>query len=433
VLALLAPWSGLLFTAASPLRELGAPLVAPSMVDLLQLRPGGPGLPGVLVGPVYPILALAALLFVPAARRMQAFLLVLGFVMAAALAAWRAKGLPPAITVWPGGLRVAGSVVWAGAAALALAGIGAIRLKLDLDLRRLGATVLALVTVASSVVVFAHLASAEWGQLKPVRNRALPATVTGSQARVLWLSGRPDRGLDFAVTGPNGRTLLDSGRPTPPAAAEALGSVVTDIAQARTHRAGAMLRVFNIGYVVVRPGPDADRLTGLVARQQDLVWRPSSQAGLFEGPDVSPGGWLLPGDPPQRVQDLVAAAAPRALRGGFGNGSGQVEGPGTVVVPAPAGRTWTASVGGTTLQPTSALGWQQAFVLPQGVSGQLQVRETGQPRRSTLLLVEGLLVLAALATLFRPTRAAPPSAPIALDDTVTDLPVVELTRQGATR
>jgi GT2 family glycosyltransferase len=434
VLALLAPWSGLLFTGASPLRAIGRPLVSPSMVDLLQLRPGGPGLPTTVVGPVYPLLALAALLLVPAARRVQAFTLVLGFVVAAALAAWQAKGLPPVITDWAGGILVAGAVTWAGAAALALAGIGAVRFKLDLDPRRLAATTLALVAVASSAVVFAHLASGSLGELQPVRGRALPATVTGSQAWVLWLAGRPDHGLDFAVTGPGGRTLLDSGRPAPVPAAEALGSVVTDIAQARTHRAGAMLRMFNIGYVVVRPGPDADRLTGLVARQQDLVWRPSSQAGLYEGPDVSPGGWLLPGNPPQQVQDLVVAETPIALRGtGLGNGTGQVEGPGTVLVPMPAGRTWAAWVGDTQLEPTSALGWEQAFVLPRGVSGVLQIRETGQNRRNTLLLVEGLLVLAAFATLFRPTRTAPPSAPITLDDTVTDMPVVELTRQGVAR
>jgi GT2 family glycosyltransferase len=434
VLALLAPWSGLLFTGASPLRAIGRPLVSPSMVDLLQLRPGGPGLPTTLVGPVYPLLAVAAMLLVPAARRVQTFMLVLGFVVAAALAAWQAKGLPPVITDWAGGILIAGAVSWAGAAALALAGIGAVRFKLDLDPRRLAAATLALVAVASSVVVFAHLASGSWGELQPVRGRALPATVTGDQARVLWLAGRPDRGLDYAVTGPGGRTLLDSGRPAPAPAAEALGSVVTDIAQARTHRAGAMLRMFNIGYVVVRPGPDADRLTALVARQQDLVWRPSSQAGLYEGPDVSPGGWLLPGDPPQHVQDLVVAEPPVALRGtGLGNGTGQVKGPGTVLVPVPAGRTWTAWVGDTQLEPTTALGWEQAFVLPQGVSGVLQIRETGQNRRNTLLLVEGLLVLAAFATLFRPTRTAPPSAPITLDDTVTDLPVVELTRQGVAR
>jgi GT2 family glycosyltransferase len=433
VLALLAPWSGLLFTGASPLRAFDRPLVSPTMVDLLQLRPGGPGLPSVLVGPVYPILAVTALLFAPASRRLQAFWLVLGFVAAAALAAWQAKGLPPEFTNWPGGVMVAGAVAWAAAAALALAGIGSFKFKLDLDPRRLGATVLALLTVASSVVVFAHLATGSWAELQPVRGHALPATVTGSQARVLWLAGRPDHELDFAVTGPSGRTLLDSGRPAPAPAAEALGSLVTDIAQARTHRAGSMLRLFDIGFVAVRSGPDADRLTDLVARQQDLVWRPSSQAALFQGPDVAPSGWVLPGRLPQRLQDLVVAPAPVPLHGRLGDGVGQVNGPATVVLPVPTGHAWSAWVGDTRLEPTTVLGWEQGFVVPQGVRGALQVQETGQGERRTLLLIEGLLALAVVATLFRPTRAAPPAAPISLDDTVTDLPVAELTRQGAAR
>src|SRR5206468_11891285 len=194
VLALLIPWSGRLFTAASPLRGLDRPLVSPTMVDLLQLRPGGPGLPSFLVGPAYPVLALAALLIVPAGRRLQAFWLVLGYVAAAALAAYQGKGLPPLLTDWPGGVMVAGAVAWAAAAALALAGIGSLKLKLDLNLRRLGATALALLAVASSVLVFAHLAAGSWAQLQPVRGHALPATVTSSRSRVLWLAGRPDHG-----------------------------------------------------------------------------------------------------------------------------------------------------------------------------------------------------------------------------------------------
>jgi GT2 family glycosyltransferase len=434
VLALLLPWSGLLFTAASPLRALDRPLVSPTIVDLLQLRPGGPGLPGALVGPAYPVLALAALLIVPAARRLQAFWLVLGFVVAAALAAYQGKGLPPVLTNWPGGVMVAGAVAWAAAAALALAAIGSFKLKLDLNPRRLGATALALLAVATSVVVFAHLAAGSWAELQPVRGHALPATVTGSQSRVLWLAGRPDHGFDYAVTGPSGRTLLDPGRPAPTAAAEALGSLVADIAQARTHRAGSMLRMFNIGFVAVRPGPEADRLTDLVARQQDLAWRPSSQAALFQGPDVAPSGWVLPGRTPQRLQDLLVAPPPVPLRGaGLTSGSGRVTGPATVVVPAPAGRGWSAWVGGTRLEPTTVLGWAQGFAVPQGVGGALRVRQTGEGRRGALLLLEGLLALAAVATLFRPTRAAPPVAPITLDDTVSDLPVAELSRQGAAR
>ena len=86
------------------------------------------------------------------------------------------------------------------------------------------------------------------------------------------------------------------------------------------------------------------------------------------------------------------------------------------------------------LQATDVLGWQQGFVVPAGVSGPVRVEPVGQHRRDTLLLLEGILVLAAVATMLRPTRAAPPPAPITLDDTTTgDIRISELMRQGAAR
>jgi GT2 family glycosyltransferase len=431
-LLLLLPWSGLLFTGASPLLGVGRPLAAPSMLDLLELRPGGPGLPSWLVGPVYPALALAALLFAPAARRMQAFWLVSGLVAAAALAAWQAKGIGPTLTDWPGGVLVAGSVAWAGAAGLALAGFGSTRLKLELDPRRVAATLLAVAVVAGGVLVLAHVARGSWAPLRPVREQALPATVTRTDARVLWLAGRADHGVDFAVTGPDGRSLLDSGKPAPPAAARALGTLVTDIVQARTHQVGAMLRMFNVGWIVVRPGPDADRLAGLVGRQQDLTLRPSPQAAMYQGPEASKAGWVIRGPSPARLQDVVTGPGLAPLQGP--GAVRAVSGPATVVLPVPASGTWRAWAGGVRLRPVTVLGWEQGFAVPAGVSGPVRLALVGQERRSILLLLEALLVLAAVATMLRPTRAAPPPAPVTLDDTMTgDIRIGELTRQGAAR
>jgi hypothetical protein len=48
-------------------------------------------------------------------------------------------------------------------------------------------------------------------------------------------------------------------------------------------------------------------------------------------------------------------------------------------------------------------------------------------------VIEGLLVLAALATMARPTRVAPPVAPSALEDTGTDLRLAGLARGGVAR
>jgi GT2 family glycosyltransferase len=435
-LLLLLPWSGRLLTGAA-FADLGRPLAVPDLADLLQLRPGGGGVPGPLVGPVYPLLGLAALFFAPAERRRQVFWLLVGFVAAALLAAWQAKGLAPRVTDWPAGLLVPGAVAWAGACGLGLAGlVPAIRkLNLRFSLRRVAAVALALFGAVTGLLVAGTLVRGDWSPMQAVDSPALPATVTRSQARVLWLAGRPDHGVDFAVTGPEGRTLLDPGRP-PAAAADDLGSVVTDIVQARTHTAGSMLRMFGIGYVAVRPGAEADRLVDLVARQQDLDARPTEQAGLFQGPAVPSTGWLIPGDnPPAEVQGLLTSSTRPVPIPDPANGQVRATGPGTVVLLVPEASAWRARADGARLQPTTALGWAQGFKLPAGTAGNLEVQRTGDDRRMTLLLIEALLVLATVATMARPTRVAPPVAPTAgVDDTTGgDLRLAGLARGGVAR
>jgi Glycosyltransferase like family 2 len=433
-LLLLLPWSGRLLTGAA-LRDLGRPLAAPELLDLLQLRPGGDGLPTWLVGPLYPALAVAALLFVPAGRRRQALWLLLGFLGAAVVAVLQAKRIPPVVTDWPATMLIPGAVAWAAAAGLALAtmGQGLLRLNLRFSVRRLLAGAVALLGATTALLVVGQLARGDWTPLEAVHSPALPATVTRGQARVLWLAGRPDHGVDFAVTGPAGRTLLDNGRP-PADAARALGSVVTDIVEARTHRAGSMLKLFGIGYVVVRPGLEADRLADLVARQQDLDAKPTEQAALFQGPpDATATGWVVAGDvPPSEVQAMLTAQPPLPVPGPAG-ARVDTAAPGALVLTVPAADPYRATVGSAPLEPTVAYGWAQAFRLPASATGDVEVWQAGQRRRVTLLLVEGLLVLTALATMARPTRVAPPVAPSDVEDTGTDLRLAGLARGGVAR
>jgi GT2 family glycosyltransferase len=435
-LLLLLPWSGRLVTGAV-FAGPGRALASPRLADLLQLRPGGGGVPGPLVGPVYPLLALAGLFFAPVERRRQVFWLLVGFVAAALVAAWQAKGLAPRVTDWPAGLLVPGAVAWAAAAGLGLAGIGEAIRRLDLrfSLRRVAAGALVLLSAVTGLFVAGHLVAGAWSPMEAVDSPALPATVTRSQARVLWLAGRPDHGVDFAVTGPEGRTLLDPGRP-PAKAVDPLGSVVTDIVEARTHTAGSMLRLFGIGYVAVRPGAEADRLVDLVARQQDLDARPTEQAGLFQGPAVPQTGWVIPGEnPPAEVQGLLTGSIQPVPVPDPDSGQVQASGPGTLVLPVPEAAVWRATAGGSRLEPTTALGWAQGFTLPAGTAGSLEVQRAGEDRRLTLLLIEALLVLATVATMARPTRVAPPVAPTAgVDDTTSgDLRLAGLARGGVAR
>jgi GT2 family glycosyltransferase len=444
------PFTGQLLTGAA-MHNAATPLATPGFADLLRLRPGGPGLPGglpgTLIGPLYPALGLTALFFVPAGYRRQTFFLLAGFLVACTVATLQAHGLPPKIaTEWPAGLLVPGAVCWAAATGLALTGLGAALRQTRLTPQRVGAALLAVLAVATSVLIAGFLARGSWSPIHSVGSPSLPATVRQGDGRVLWLAGRPDHGVDFAVTGSGGRTTIDSGRIGDDRAARALESVVTDIVEARTHEAGSMLQLFGVGYVAVRPGPDADRLVDLVARQQELRSRPTDQAGLFQSPVTEPSAWILRGDPPSEVRGIITEPAiervadvDAVFSGGRGvelpdSASGQVDGAdaGTLVLPVPADRAWRVSVDGRPLEPTTVFGWAQGFRLPRGVSGAIDLRRGGQQRRMVFLLIEGLLVLTAVATMARPTRVAPPVAPLALDDTTTtDLRLATLARGGA--
>jgi GT2 family glycosyltransferase len=449
-LLLLFPWTGQLLNGAA-LRSASTPLVTPGFADLLQLRPGGPGLPGgsglngALIGPLYPALALAALFFVPAERRRQTFWLLLGLLGACMVVVLEARGLIPAVArEWPAGLLVPGAVAWAAATGLAVAGLGQALRQPWGSVRRWAAAVLGLLAVTTGVLVAGFLVRGSWTPLHAVENPSLPATVRQGQGRVLWLAGRADGGVSFAVTGAGGRTLIDSGRPGADPATRALGSVVTDIVEARTHQAGSMLELFGIGYVAVRPGPDDHRLVDLVARQQELRSRPTDQAGLFQAPVTEPRAWLLPAEAPADPRGVLTGAGPvpvadvqAAFSGRQGarlparaSGTVPAPGPATLMLPVPAGKDWRASLGGTPLEPTTVFGWAQGFKLPDG-GGALEVRRGGQQRRLVYLLIEALLLLTALATLARPTKAAPPAAPVALDDTTTtDLRLATLAARG---
>ena len=448
-LLLLFPWTGQLLTGAA-LRSTGGVPATPGFADLVQLRPGGPGLDIVLIGPLYPALALAALFFVPANRRRQTFWLLIGLLGACVAVTLQVHGLPPAIAgEWPAGLLVPGAAAWAAATGLAMAGLGRAVQQSSGRARRAAAAVLGLLAITTGLLVAGFLVRGSWTPLRVVSSPSLPATVRQGQGRVLWLAGRPDGGVSFAVTGAGGRTVIDSGRPGGDPATRALGSVVADIVEARTHQAGSMLELFGIGYVAVRPGPEDHRLVELVARQQELHSRPTDQAGLFQAPVTRPTAWLLPGEAPAEPRGVLTGPALAAVPSvqavfsgphgarlpGRTTGAVPAPGPGTLVLPVPAGRDWRASLDGRPLSPTTVFGWAQGFKLPDGAGGVLEVRRGGQQRRFVYLVIEGLLLLTALAAMARPTRAAPPAAPVAaLDDTTTtDLRLATLAARGGAR
>jgi GT2 family glycosyltransferase len=427
-LVLLLPWSLVLFTSASPLRGAGSPLVTPTFLDLIQLRPGGQGQPAV-IGPLYPALAVAGVIFAAGARRMLAFWLGLGLLCSALLAAWQASGTGPAVTDWPGGVLVPGAVAWAAIAAIGFAAVLPALTRARNRVERIGATFLAVLTALGAVLVVGNLARGDW-EVGPAEQQ-LPATVADSSSRVLWLASRPGGGVWWAVSGPGGPTLLDEARPSSPGTEQAVEQVVTDILESRTHRAGTLLRLFNIGFVVVRDGPEAGRLNDLLARQGDLESQVSDQAGLYRGPGPAPGGLVVAGPTPGNpAQLLVAPAPPAALEDAVPNSTGQVRGPATVLLPIAADGGWRASVDGTPLEQATAFGWAQGFQVPDGVAGRLSVEYQGQRTRTFALVGQLVLVLLALAMLARPTRRPPPPAPVS-DEVTGELRLPAIAMGGA--
>jgi GT2 family glycosyltransferase len=409
-LVLLLPWSLVLFSGASPLRGYGVPLVSPSFLDLVQLRPGGPGLPaGIAL--LYPLLALAGVIFAGATRRMLAFWLGLALLCNALIAAWQARGTGLTVVDWPGGMLVPGAVAWAAIAGIGFSTVLPALSRARHSTERAVATFLTVLTALGGLLIVGSLVRGDWGlNAEPER---LPATVSASSARVLWLSSRPGGGVYWAVTGPNGRTLTADARPSSASAEKAVEGIVTDVMESRTHRAGTLLRTFNIGFVVVRPGPDAARISDQLARQGDLESQVTDQAGLYAGPGPAPGGLLVSGDVPDRPEELLAApAAPKALGGRLPHPAGDVTGPGTILLPMPADAGWRATVGGTTLRPGTTFGWSQSFRVPDGASGRLSVDYKGQRTRTFAVIGEIVLILLGLAMLARPTRRPPPPAPV---------------------
>jgi hypothetical protein len=280
---------------------------------------------------------------------------------------------------------------------------------------RIGAAGMASAATVLGVALVGVLAIGSW----PLETGAepLPATVTESGRRVLWLAGHDDGGVRYAVTGPNGQTLLEASRSSPAEARAALDEIVQDVVEARTHDAGELLRSFNIGWVVVREGPRSAQLIELLARQGDLESRVTTQAGLFEGPAPVPAGMVLAETPASSAELLTPEQAPTALHGDLPGVAGEVAGPSAVVLPMPADPAWQATVNGQRLTPETAFGWAQAFTVPEGSNGDLVVTYGGQRNRDLALGAGLILVLASLATLARPASRPAPLVPVSDEDT----------------
>ncbi|HEU5002273.1 MAG TPA: glycosyltransferase [Actinomycetota bacterium] len=384
--------------------------------------------PGVtLFAGVATVAALAgALLLASTSRRREARMLaavVIGFTWWAGLAA---KGWLPAPAATPGlwlVLPLFGLAVCAGYMAAAVAE--------DIPRRVAGWRQ---VVAAVSVGVLGIGLAGGWAPtlLSWPAPPASPVSGTGSSAaalaalqgaasgapdfRVLWVGSAfvdPVRGggagstavgdVPYLVTGADGLSMLDASPPSGGAGAMWLRGAVDDLLTGRTHLAGHLLATAAIRYLVVLR--DDLATAAVVARQQDMgLVQELSDIDLYQIMDVLP----VAGDAPPSLgaatgsgaQPVLQAqwASPPAFRHVAGESfAGTAAAPSPVLLAEPFNAGWRATVAGKALAHSEAFGWANAFAVPAGVTGTVQVDYRHEWHRVGWVLLEAALLLLALA------------------------------------
>jgi hypothetical protein len=388
-------------------------------VDLLLLRPGGPGLPPVALAAGLLLAALAGLLR-PSGRRV----VLLGWLvavpaLAGALLLARTTVTAPtaetAVSPWPGPLLL---VAGAGLVVAAVAGAAGARARVagaSFGWRQPGAlVVLVLAAVAPVLTAGWWVGTGAGGPLERRDPVLLPAFVAaqGDQAarpRTLVLRARAGGGLTYSLLRSDGPRTGDAELTPTPAGGTGLDAAVADLAAGRGGDAAARLVPYGVRFVLLStPGQD------VLARAVDAVpgmMRVSGQHGAVLWQVDYPTGRLrvLPPGAPV-VQDDGSPPPARVLPAGQTESRADI-GPGAarrllVLADAHDGG-WRATVDGVTLTPRRYDGWAQAFVLPAG-RGRLHLTHDPGPRPALLWLQLVLLVVVVVLAL--------PQVRAALDD-----------------
>jgi hypothetical protein len=232
--------------------------------------------------------------------------------------------------------------------------------------------------------------------------------------RVLWLGGewidpiragmRPQAGQPFLVTSPEGLTMLDSQMPPTADGEERLDSLVDALLGRRLHLAGHLLAVSGVRYLVVSL-ENSDAMAAL-GRQRDIsLQQQSGGVAIFENLRWLPRVVLAPpelavaaareegGDIELMLADWIGGrAVPTTGAATFGMRLPRTIHP-VLMLGDNFNTEWTASVGETELTHSRAFGWSNAWEVPAGADGELQLRFSGWWKRALWILFEALLLI----------------------------------------
>jgi hypothetical protein len=362
---------------------------------LLGQTPRGPALLGVAM----PLFALAAILVGERQRRKTAIALLAVIVTVGLVVAAIAAGIVPPFIATPDQAGVLAAVAFAG-----LVGLGVAAFRLDLPRRGLGtihAVTIGLLAAGAFLIAAGSVPAIWHGDWMPGKGTGKATSESIAQVdsvisadipqfgafRALWVGpewsapnvdpARSDSGV--LVTGPRGQEMTDL-FDTSTSRSRSFQRAIESIESGATDRAGGLLGAFNIRYVVVARTSGAYRWLG----QRDLgLVRTEHKYLLLENQNVlaraavynhlPPYVQVIAHDDPSLASDASNVQRGRAAqRAAWSYRLNSANGPGVVFLAESFDPGWRAKLQGASLGRIDG-GWGNAFVIPKGLKGTLDI------------------------------------------------------------
>lgn len=410
----LMPWSfGLVVQPVRFLLEPGldlSSLTDPniSMLDVILLHPGGPGMTPIIASAGIVIAALLALLRTDRRQVVLMWWVFAGIAAVFALVQVLFLFTPPGQTVqirtWPGPATLVISLALISAAALGAQGLRTRFVGQSFSLGQPAAVIAVLGALLAPVLSAVWLIPANDSTLSRALPSAVPAFVAADalspQApRTLIINDTKSGRVTYTLINGYGLTLGDADVPPPADTWESIDPYVADLASGRGGEEVTILAGYGVRYVVLAPGsareliPTLDAEPGLRRLSNadgEVLWRVAgvtSRARIFDGESESPVGVAQPAT--MATDPYIDQTLP--------DGSGER----VLFIGATADSRWVAQ-GLSEVTTDSYLNWSSTFSIPPGSPP--VVVEFDRTSRS-LWLAGQLIVVLTLIVIALPSRA----------------------------
>ncbi len=424
---LLLPWSAGWFSGGGPFGRLWGSnwdVYAASFADhgMATVVTGRTPSAPVLIAIALPLLGLIAVFTGSGARRRTALVLWGTIAVTGALMSLTSAGWIRPIVASPTEMGVL-----AGAAFAGLVGLGVGAFRLDLPRRGLGrahAATLAVVGLAAVLIAAGAVPALIRGDWAPGRGTDRENTPAVAQVRsllggefeqiglfrALWVgegwsppdpsAARPPR--DYFVTGARGQVLTDLFERGSAEQERLFEDAVTSVRAGLTDEGGSLLAGFNIRFVVV----ERTEASAWMEQRDMAVSREGPSFLIFENDVPFPRAALYADIPPylDAIEEDIRSLPPglpkergrqATQRSSASYLIDDAEGPGVVFLAESGHDDWTATIGGSELEPIDRK-WGNAWSVPAAARGSVEVEHPRSILKLILLMIVGLAWLAVM-------------------------------------